>query len=104
VVNAALALVAETGGHAYEAELHRLQSECLRSHAATRAQKAEAAACFAQALAIAAQQGAVLFELRAATSLFRLRGTAARLVQLVDRFESEDDCADLRAARALLAR
>jgi DNA-binding winged helix-turn-helix (wHTH) protein len=100
VVNAARALVAETGGRAYEAELHRVHGECLRSR------KSEAAACFEQALAIAAQQGALLFELRAATSLFRLRGRAARerLVQLVDRFQTEDDCADLRAARALLGR
>lgn len=106
VVNAARALVAETGGRAYEAELHRVQGECLRLHGVTRSQKAEAAACFEQALAIAAQQGAVLFELRAATSLFRLRGGAARerLAQLVDRFETEDDCADLQAARALLIR
>jgi tetratricopeptide (TPR) repeat protein len=106
VVNAARALVAETGGRAYEAELHRVQGECLRSHAATRSQKNDAAACFEQALAIAAQDGAALFELRAATSLFRLHGRAARerLVRLVDRFETEDDCADLRAARALLAR
>jgi DNA-binding winged helix-turn-helix (wHTH) protein/tetratricopeptide (TPR) repeat protein len=105
VVNAARALVAETGGRAYEAELHRVQGECLRSHAATRSQKDEAATCFERALTIATRDGAALFELRAATSLFRLRGRAARerLVQLVDRFETRDDCADLRAARALLA-
>jgi predicted ATPase len=106
VLNAADALVAETGERVYEAELHRLSGECVRSLAATPAQKSDAAACFEQALAIAAKDGAVLFELRAATSLFRLRGRAARerLAQLVDRFETEDDCADLQAARALLAR
>jgi DNA-binding winged helix-turn-helix (wHTH) protein len=106
VLNAADALVAETGERVYEAELHRLSGECVRSLAATPAQKSDAAACFEQALAIAAKDGAFLFELRAATSLFRLRGRAARerLAQLVDRFETEDDCSDLQAARALLAR
>ena len=106
VLNAADALVAETGERVYEAELHRLSGECVRSLAATRAQKGDAAVCFEQALAIAAKNGTLLFELRAATSLFRLRGRAARerLVQLVDRFETEDDCADVQAARALLAR
>jgi hypothetical protein len=58
---------------------------------------------FERALAIAADRKALLFELRAATSLYRLRKSAReRLANVVDRFAVEEDCADLRAARALL--
>jgi ATP/maltotriose-dependent transcriptional regulator MalT len=57
VLNAALASAAETGERVYEAELHRLHGECLRSVAATRAQKGDAAACFERALGIAAKDG-----------------------------------------------
>jgi hypothetical protein len=60
---------------------------------------------FERALAIAAGQKALLFELRAATSLCRIQKSARdRLARLVDRFAAEDDCADLRAAQILLAR
>jgi DNA-binding winged helix-turn-helix (wHTH) protein/tetratricopeptide (TPR) repeat protein len=104
LIDAALAFVAETGQRIYEHELYRLKGECLLAGATTRSQKAEATACFERALAIAARRPALLFELRAATSLYRVDGTPARaqLVRLVDRFSAEDDCADLRAARALL--
>jgi len=104
VIDAALAFAAETGQRVYEHELYRLKGECLLVSAATRGQKAEATACFERALAIAADRKALLFELRAATSLCRVDGKPARerLTRLVDRFEGEDDCADLRAARAAL--
>ena len=74
--------------------------------AENRGQTAQAAECFERAIAIAAEQQALLFELRAATSLFRVRGTAVRerVVHLVDRFAAGDECPDLHAARALLAR
>jgi len=46
----------------------------------------------------------LLFELRAATSLLRLRGKAVRehVARLVARFDAANDCADARIARALL--
>jgi hypothetical protein len=56
-------------------------------------------------LSYAAQlAGALLYELRAAASLCRIGGRDARerLARLVARFGSDVDCADRRAARALL--
>lgn len=106
VVHDALALADVTGERVTEPELYRLRGECQLALAATRAQKADAAASFERALAIAAQRNARRFELRAATSLLRLRGKVERerVTRLVERFAAEDDCADLQAARALLAR
>jgi DNA-binding winged helix-turn-helix (wHTH) protein/tetratricopeptide (TPR) repeat protein len=106
VLHDALALAAVTGERVTEPELYRLQGECQLVLAATRAQKRDAAASFERALAIAAQRNARLFELRAATSLLRLRGKAERerVTRLVERFAAEDDCVDLQAARALLVR
>src|SRR5262245_14629293 len=99
-----LAFIAETGERLVEPEIHRLKGECLLAGAATRGQRADAIDCFERAIALAAGQGALLFELRAATSLFGVRpeGTRDRLVRLVGRFAPEDDCVDLRAAVALL--
>jgi DNA-binding winged helix-turn-helix (wHTH) protein len=105
VVDAALAFAAETGERLYEQELYRLKGECLLSSAATRGQETDAAKYFERALTTAAERKILLYELRAATSLFRTQGRSARerLARLVDRFGAENDCADLRAARALLA-
>jgi adenylate cyclase len=105
-LDAAFAFMAETGDRSCAHELHRLRGECLLARAENRSQKAQAAECFERAIAIAAEQQALLFELRAATGLFRLRGTVVRerVVRLVDRFPAEDECPDLRAARAVLAR
>lgn len=106
VPGAAFSFVAETGERSFEHELHRLRGECLVARAEDRGQKARAAESFERAIAISAEQKALLFELRAATSLLRLRGQPVRerVVRLVDRFAAEDDCADLQAARELLAR
>jgi hypothetical protein len=43
----------------------------------------------------------LLFELRAATNLLRLRGDAARerVASLVERFDAANDCADARLGR-----
>lgn len=99
----ALAFAAETGERLYEHELYRLKGECLLSSPPTRGRKAEATEYFARALAIAANRKALLFELRAATSLCRVRKSAhERLASLTKWFVVEDDCADLRAALALL--
>lgn len=103
-IDAALAFAAETGERIYESELHRLRGETRLAAAATRGQEGVATASFERALAIAAAQKALLFELRATTSLCRIQKSARdRLVRLVDRFDAEDDCADLRAASALLS-
>ena len=106
VVQDALALADVTGERVTDPELYRLLGECQLLGAARRTRKDEAADSFERALALAAQRNARLFELRAATSLFRLRGKVERerLARLAERFAAEDDCADLQAARALLAR
>ncbi len=65
-----LALVDKTGECAYAAELHRLKGELLLQHASDNATEAES--CFQQAIAIAQNQSAKSWELRAATSLARL--------------------------------
>jgi DNA-binding winged helix-turn-helix (wHTH) protein/tetratricopeptide (TPR) repeat protein len=103
VVDAALAFAAETGERVYEHELYRLKGECRLASASTRRAKSDATEYFDRALAIAARRKALLFELRSATSLCRVEPSAhERLVGVVGRFSVEDDCADLRAARALL--
>ncbi len=55
-------------------------------------------------IALAEAQKAVLFELRAATSLYRVRpkATRARLARLIGRFAPADHCVDVNAATALL--
>jgi predicted ATPase len=98
----AIAFAVETGEQLYEHELCRLKGECLLSGAAARS-KTEAIRYFERALEIATDRKALLFALRAATSLSRVRESARdRLIQLVDDFAAEDDCVDLRAARACL--
>ena len=80
-----------------------VKGECLLAGAATRGRTADATACFERALAIAAERKSLLFELRAATSLCRVRKSGReRLTRLVDRFDADSDCADLRTARLLL--
>jgi DNA-binding winged helix-turn-helix (wHTH) protein len=103
VVDAALAFGARTEQRQYEHELHRLRGDCALANGSARRNRVEAAEHFERALAIAAARGARLFELRAATSLCRVQRSARdRLARLADRFGAEDDCVDLRAARALL--
>jgi class 3 adenylate cyclase/predicted ATPase len=67
----ALARVHKTGERWFEAELHRLRGEALLVISPDNAAAAEAS--LGQALALARQQGARLWELCAATSLARLR-------------------------------
>jgi tetratricopeptide (TPR) repeat protein len=87
-----------------EAELHRLEGECLRGVADTQAE-----VCFERALRISRKQGARLQELRAATSLAALwrdreRGDDARhlLADICESFTEGRDMADLVEARRLL--
>jgi len=105
VLDAAFAFVEETGERILEHELHRLRGECLRADTALPGGKARAAEQFERAIAIAAERKALLFELRAATSLLRLGGgkaARAHVARLVERFDAENDCADARLARRLL--
>jgi predicted ATPase len=92
----------------YLAELLRIKGELLLLQGAPGA-AAAAESHFRQALDWARRQGALSWELRAATSLARLvsdRGSAAdatALLQLVyDRFTEGFATADLKAAKALL--
>ena len=90
------------------AELLRVKGELLLSRGAPEA-AAAAEGCFRQALDWAAQQGALSWELRAATSLGRLWRDQARskeahqlLAPVYDRFTEGFATADLRAAKSLL--
>jgi hypothetical protein len=95
--------VAETGERHYEPELHRLKGECALASARA-GRKAEAARHFERAITLAADASALLYELRATASLCRIGGRPARdrLARLLARFGPDDDCADVRAAWALL--
>jgi predicted ATPase len=109
----ALALVDETLArcrareeHWYLAELLRIQGELRLRDGSVDA----AAQCFADALAVAREQGALFWMLRGALSAARLelgrrRPDVARdvLAPVCDAFSEGFEIADLRAARALLA-
>jgi predicted ATPase len=91
----------------FEAELHRLKGEALLASSPERG--AEAEACYHQALAVARDQGARLWELRAATSLARLwrdQGRCAEAHELLAPvygwFTEGFGTADLKDAKALL--
>ena len=89
------------------AELLRVMGELLLQQEMRASSEAEE--CFQHAGEIAHEQGALAWELRAATSLARLwhgqnrRSEALALLQPVyDRFTEGFDTADLKAAKALL--
>jgi predicted ATPase len=107
VLAEALALVAKRGDCWCEAELHRLHGELLLALPPTHAPEVEA--CFQQALAIARQQAAKSWELRAATSLARLwqhqdkrQDASDLLAPIYGWFTEGFDTADLKDAKALL--
>jgi hypothetical protein len=83
-----------------------LQGEARLIGRATARRTAEAVACFERAIAIAEAQGALLFELRATMSLYRVqpRSARTRLSRLVARFGAADDAPIVRDASALLGR
>jgi predicted ATPase len=107
-IDAGLALVERDGVRWHLAELHRVKGElALRRCEPSSEQVAEA--CFEQAIAVAEFQGALVWQLRAAASLARLRVSqgclrdARRiLVPVYDRFTEGFKQADLRAAQSLL--
>jgi class 3 adenylate cyclase/predicted ATPase len=107
LLDKALARVDQTGECWFEAELDRVKGEVLLGLSPERA--AEAETCYQQALTVARQQGARLWELRAATSLARLwrdRGRQAAghelLAPIYGWFTEGFDTADLKDAKALL--
>jgi class 3 adenylate cyclase/predicted ATPase len=102
-----LARVERNEEHWFEAELHRLKGEALLALSPERA--AEAEACLHRGLAVARDQDARLWELRAAASLARLwrdqgkRAEARDLLAPVYGWFTEGfDTADLKDAKALL--
>jgi predicted ATPase len=106
----ALAVVRDGGEPYWEAELHRLQGEFLLQRADVEARaRAEAEACFRQALAVARRQSAKALELRAAMSLTRLYQQQGRqgearplLAECYGWFTEGFDTPDLKEAKALL--
>ena len=105
-VATALAVAAQTGQPLFDADLHRLDGDLLLATGGT---ADEAAARYHRALAIAREQGARSFELRAATSLARLwrdqgkRAEARDLLAPVYGWFTEGfDTRDLQDAKALL--
>jgi predicted ATPase len=107
VLTEALTHVDTTGEHWYEPELYRLKGELLLQQSSDN--QADAETCYQQAMAIAQNQQAKSFELRAATSLARLwqqqgkRQEAHDLLAPVYGWFTEGfDTADLKDAKALL--
>jgi predicted ATPase len=105
VIDEALRLVDITGERWCEAELYRLKGEG-QPQAGVASET-----CFLQALRIARQQAAKAFELRAATSLYRLWQSQGRrdeaqplLAEIYSWFTEGFDTADLQEARSLLNR
>jgi predicted ATPase len=103
----ALVVLERTNERRREAEVHRLRGELLLSLPGQHWHEAEA--CFERALAIAGQQSARMWELRAATSLARLLAERGRrreahdaLSPIYDWFTEGFESADLENARALL--
>jgi predicted ATPase len=107
VLAEALVLVDKNDERFYEAELYRLKGELLLQQSLDN--RAEAETCFAQAMAIAQHQEAKSLELRAATSLARLREQQGKreearqvLAEVYNWFTEGFDTADLQNAKALL--
>ena len=106
-VAAGLKVVEKTGGAPLEAELHRLKGEALLAGAGT---VSEAETAIEKGIDVARRQNAKSWELRAATSLARLRRqqgrqqeAAALLAPIYAWFTEGFDTADLQAGRTLLA-
>jgi predicted ATPase/class 3 adenylate cyclase len=103
----AFAIAERTGERWFEAELHRLRGDWLLVYC--RGKEAEAETCLQQALALAHQQEAKIWELRSAVSLARfwsargrLREARDLLVPLCDAFARSRPIPDIEAAKALL--
>jgi predicted ATPase len=107
LMDEAQGLVAKTGEHVFEAEVHRHKGELLLARSPSDPTQAEAS--FREALEVAGRQSAKSWELRAGTSLARLwqrqgrRDEARDLLAPVYAWFTEGfDTKDLRDAKALL--
>ena len=107
VLAEALILVDQNDERLLESHLHRLKGELLLQQSSDN--QSEAASCFHQALAIAQNQSAKSWELRAATSLAKLWQQQGKchdaydlLTPVYNWFTEGFDTADLMDARALL--
>jgi predicted ATPase len=105
-VDQILTRIGGTSGRWYEPEVHRLKGDLVLGRGDAR----EAEACYERAIAVAARQGARLWQLRATnavSALWRQQGrlgdVQARLAPLSASFGAETRNADLRQARELLA-
>jgi class 3 adenylate cyclase/predicted ATPase len=103
----AMQWVCRNGERLYEAEVHRIRGELLLRRPAPDPARAEA--CFVDALCVAREQEAKSWELRAATSLARMRQEFGRredaralLEPIYLWFTEGFDTADLQDAKALL--
>jgi class 3 adenylate cyclase/tetratricopeptide (TPR) repeat protein len=106
-VAAGRAHAARTGEHQADSEVERVAGETLLRMGTENATEAEQ--CLRHAIAIAAEQGAKSFELRAAMSLARLLRDSGRpdearamLADIYNWFTEGFDTADLKDAKALL--
>jgi class 3 adenylate cyclase/tetratricopeptide (TPR) repeat protein len=109
LVDDLLAVVEEKDHRQYEADLHRLRGELLMARASGDSDRIEAGAALRQAVSVAADQGAVSFELRARISLARLHvGTNVadqvieELRETYGRFDEGFTTTDLADAAALI--
>ena len=107
LIGEAFALVEATDQRCWEAEIHRTRGNLLALR--KEAGAAEAVSCFERAIAVGRSQSAKCFELRAATSLARLRRDEGKRVEardllapVYDWFTEGFDTADLKDAKALL--
>jgi predicted ATPase len=101
-VAAGLEMLEKMGGAPLEAELWRLRGEALLAGAGT---TSDAETALQQAIDVARRQNAKSWELRAATSLARLRRpqeAAALLAPILGWFTEGLDTADLQEAKTLL--
>jgi predicted ATPase len=108
VIDGGLQWAERTEGHWAIAEMLRLKGELLLLAAGSGAMMA-AEDCFGQAIDWAHRQGALSWELRAATSLARLWSSEGRgqeglqlLAPIYDRFTEGFETVDLRAGKALI--
>jgi len=107
LIDEAIHVAGSTGERVFEAELHRLHGELLLDRGNTE----DAEDALQTAIGIARRQQARLWELRAATSLARLKQGLGRndearqaLTPVYGWFTEGFDTADLKAAKALLDR
>jgi predicted ATPase len=108
ILDEALATADRVGHRAFEAELHRARGEILWKHDSANSAAAEEA--FLNAIAVARQQGARSFELRAALALARLDRATGRdaeahavLWPAIEGFAPTSEFPEIGEAREMLA-